>query len=70
MAGEETCWVSLNTIFVFLFYYSSIRNPSLDFVAAPALAPAEVSVDAALMDQYKQELERVRPPHVPEIQIC
>ena len=31
-------------------------NPNLDFVAAPALAPAEVQVDAALMEQYNKEL--------------
>jgi hypothetical protein len=40
--------------------YLSFRNPSLEFVAAPALAPAEVAVDAALMEQYAQELQRVR----------
>lgn len=37
-------------------------NPSLDFVAAPALAPAEVQVDAALMEQYQKELQQVRVP--------
>jgi GTP-binding nuclear protein Ran len=31
-------------------------NPTLEFVAAPALAPAEVSVDPALMEQYNREL--------------
>jgi GTP-binding nuclear protein Ran len=35
------------------------RNPSLEFVAAPALAPAEVAVDMALMEKYKQELAAV-----------
>ena len=35
------------------------RNPSLDFVASPALAPPEVVVDAALMDTYNKELEEV-----------
>ena len=34
-------------------------NPSLEFVAAPALAPAEVSVDPALMEQYQKELADV-----------
>lgn len=39
---------------------SFYRNASLDFVAAPALAPAEVQVDAALMEQYNRELANVR----------
>lgn len=36
-----------------------VGNPSLDFVAAPALAPPEVQVDAQLMEQYNKELEAV-----------
>jgi GTP-binding nuclear protein Ran len=35
-------------------------NHTLDFVAAPALEPAEVAVDAALMAQYALELKQVR----------
>lgn len=35
------------------------RNPTLEFVAAPALAPAEVVVDAQLMEQYARELANV-----------
>jgi len=38
-------------------------NGSLEFVAAPALAPAEVAVDESLMKQYEAELQRVRIPH-------
>lgn len=34
-------------------------NPSLEFVAAPALKPAEVEVDPALMEQYQRELAQV-----------
>lgn len=34
-------------------------NPNLNFVAAPALAPAEVAVDESLMEQYQLELQRV-----------
>ncbi|TPX70754.1 hypothetical protein CcCBS67573_g06435 [Chytriomyces confervae] len=33
-----------------------IGNPSLEFVADPALAPPEVSVDPALLKQYEVEL--------------
>ena len=40
--------------------YHCFSNPALDFVAAPALAPAEVSVDPALMEKYNQELRAVR----------
>jgi hypothetical protein len=35
-------------------------NPALEFVAAPALAPAEVSVDPQLMEQYNRELAQVQ----------
>ena len=34
-------------------------NPTLEFVAAPALKPAEVEVDPVLMAQYQKELEQV-----------
>ena len=34
-----------------------VGNPSLEFVAAPALAPPEVSIDPALIAQYNQELD-------------
>ena len=37
-------------------------NPTLEFVAAPALAPAEVQVDPALMEQYGRELAQVCLP--------
>jgi hypothetical protein len=40
--------------------YRGFSNPALEFVAAPALAPAEVSVDPALMEKYNQELAQVR----------
>lgn len=45
---------------LFFNVYFFHRNPSLEFVAAPALAPAEVQVDAALMEQYQKELAQVR----------
>ena len=34
-------------------------NNSLEFVAAPALAPAEVTIDEQLIQKYKEELELV-----------
>ena len=35
-------------------------NNTLEFVAAPALEPAEVAVDAVLMARYAEELKQVR----------
>lgn len=43
-----------------------IGNPNLDFVAAPALAPAEVQVDAVLMAQYNNEMEEAAAQPLPE----
>lgn len=44
-------------------YHQLHSNPTLEFVAAPALAPAEVAIDTALMEQYNKELEQVRNTH-------
>lgn len=38
----------------------STSNTNLEFVAAPALKPAEVSIDPELMKQYEAELKQVR----------
>lgn len=43
-----------------------IGNPSLDFVAAPALAPPEVFVDENLMKQYNNEMEEAAAQPLPE----
>ncbi|KAG2235976.1 GTP-binding nuclear protein GSP1/Ran [Thamnidium elegans] len=43
-----------------------IGNPNLDFVAAPALAPPEVQVDAQLMQQYNNEMEEAAAQPLPE----
>lgn len=61
MVGKEVGRVSPGTMLVFiikiqLLYY---RNPTLEFVAAPALAPAEVALDAKLIEQYELELKQV-----------
>ena len=60
MAGEEARWVS-RIVFATRISrayrtFPLFSNPALEFVAAPALAPAEVQVDAALMEQYQKEL--------------
>ncbi|KAL0076926.1 GTP-binding nuclear protein GSP1/Ran [Phycomyces blakesleeanus] len=43
-----------------------VANSNLDFVAAPALAPAEVQVDATLMAQYQNEMEEAAAQPLPE----
>jgi GTP-binding nuclear protein Ran len=45
-------------------------NNALEFVAAPALAPAEVVVDQALMEQYNAELQAVRVLLFPVLAAC
>lgn len=39
------------------------RNPALEFVAAPALAPAEVAIDPILIKQYEDDLKKVTHLH-------
>jgi hypothetical protein len=62
VAGSQVGWVSHPSwsLVAFQSNYKSFSNPALEFVAAPALAPAEVSVDPALMEQYNRELAQVR----------
>ncbi|KNZ78414.1 GTP-binding nuclear protein spi1 [Termitomyces sp. J132] len=43
-----------------------VGNPTLEFVAAPALAPAEVAVDASLMAIYEAELKKAEAVPLPE----
>jgi GTP-binding nuclear protein Ran len=43
-----------------------IGNPNLEFVAAPALAPPEVQVDAGLMQQYTNEMAEAAAQPLPE----
>jgi hypothetical protein len=59
--------VSVGFIFDLSSSTTQSRNATLEFVAAPALAPAEVEVDANLMTRYEEELKHVRPPWVPRL---
>ncbi|CAO3611754.1 unnamed protein product [Cunninghamella blakesleeana] len=43
-----------------------VGNANLEFVAAPALAPAEVTVDRALAEQYEQEITEAAAQPLPE----
>ena len=76
MVGKEACWVR-KSIYLVLSLLSCVThyimissNNSLEFVAAPALAPAEVPVDHALMEQYRKDLEAVCISPSYSIQLC
>jgi GTP-binding nuclear protein Ran len=43
-----------------------VGNPTLEFVAAPALAPPEVTVDQAVLDQYAKEMDEAKNFPLPE----
>ena len=43
-----------------------VGNPQLSFVAAPALAPPEVQVDAELMQKYQQEMDQATALPLPD----
>ncbi|KAF9647538.1 GTP-binding nuclear protein RAN [Thelephora ganbajun] len=43
-----------------------VGNPTLEFAAAPALAPAEVEIDPALMRVYQQELAAAEAVPLPD----
>jgi GTP-binding nuclear protein Ran len=41
-------------------------NPNLELVAAPALAPPEVQIDEALLEEYKRDLDMAMAQPLPE----
>lgn len=43
-----------------------VGNPQLEFVAAPALAPPEVTVNKELLDKYQQEMEMAANEPLPD----
>lgn len=43
-----------------------VGNPTLEFVAAPALAPPEVTVDQATLDQYQKEMQDAAAVALPD----
>lgn len=43
-----------------------VGNQSLEFVAAPALAPPEVQLDQTLMDNYQAELDKAAAAPLPD----
>lgn len=50
----------------FLSTSEMYSNNTLEFVAAPALAPPEVEVDANLIAQYNRELEQAAAAPLPD----
>ena len=43
-----------------------VGNPALEFVAAPALAPPEVTIDQAVLEQYREELDAAAGAPLPD----
>lgn len=43
-----------------------VGNPTLEFVASPALAPPEVQVDEALLQKYQQDMEDAAAQPLPD----
>jgi GTP-binding nuclear protein Ran len=43
-----------------------VGNQSLEFVAAPALAPPEVQVDQAVLEQYQKEMDAAANMPLPD----
>jgi len=43
-----------------------VGNPTLEFVAAPALAPPEVQVDQNLLEQYHKEMQDAAAQPLPD----
>ncbi len=59
-------WLARKVGFLSLFLIDQlVGNANLDFVAQPALAPPEVSVDPALMAQYNREIEEAAAMPLP-----
>lgn len=50
---------------VFLLWLFFTRDPNLQFVEAPALAPPEVHIDAGMMQQYEEELQQASAVPLP-----
>lgn len=65
LARKLTGYVGIKYFFMVVMFFRQ-RNANLEFVASPALAPPEVTVDPALMDQYKKELEMAAQQPLPE----
>lgn len=43
-----------------------VGNPTLEFVAAPALAPPEVQVNPEMIEQYNKEMEAAAQMPLPD----
>lgn len=71
MVGQEAGWVRQDDIAALqksskLILRDVYSNPQLDFVAAPALRPAEVEIDAAQQAIYEKELEAAAAAPLPD----
>ena len=73
MVGQEACWVCTREMKAEFYVVTNVvlrlpdySNPQLDFVAAPALRPAEVEIDAAQQAIYEKELEAAAAAPLPD----
>lgn len=66
LACQEACWVSFKILVQTRLFADTVSNQSLEFVAAPALAPPEVQVDQALIAKYEEELKAAANAPLPD----
>merc|ERR1719355_479904 len=74
--AQEVCWISapyvpgihfLHAVRPFLWLARKlVGNATLEFVAAPALAPPTATVDAELLAQYQQEMNDAAQMPLPD----
>ena len=69
MVGSQISWVRICiSIFHHLISHPPLndyRNPSLEFVAAPALAPPEVIIDLQQQQEIERDLEQAANQPLP-----
>jgi hypothetical protein len=63
MARTKARWVSF---MLRCLHELTCSNQTLDFVAAPALAPPEVQIDQALIAKYEEELKAAAAAPLPD----
>ena len=56
MVGKKVGWKLNHGKHSACLYCKTVANFAQEFVAAPALAPPETTVDAALLEQYQKEM--------------
>jgi GTP-binding nuclear protein Ran len=65
LESSKHIYCSANNVFSWLAR-KLVGNQSLEFVAAPALAPPEVTVDQAVLEEYQREMEAASAMPLPD----